>query len=48
MPYCDEVTLFDNENGFVEVAVYRNGELIPTGDYRPVWLSELIDYLSGT
>ena len=25
LPYCDEVALFDNENGFVEVAEYTNG-----------------------
>lgn len=41
LPYCDEVTLFDNDNGFVEVAEYRNGELLPKGDYRPHWLGEL-------
>ena len=44
LPYCDEVRLFDNENGFVEVAEYRNGEIVTKGDYRPVWLTELIDY----
>lgn len=48
MPYCDEVTLFDNENGFAEVAVFRNGELVPTGDYRPGWLSQLIEYLDSS
>lgn len=41
LPYCDEVTLFDNENGFVEVAEYTNGELIVKGDYKPQWLQEL-------
>lgn len=41
LPYCDEVTLFDNDNGFVEVAEYQNGELIPKGNYRPKWLDEL-------
>ena len=45
LPYCDKTLLFDNENGFVEVGEYKNGELIPKGDYRPVWLSELRDYL---
>ena len=29
LPYCDEARFFDNDNGFVEVAEYRNGELIP-------------------
>ena len=41
LPYCDEVTLFDNDNGFVEVAEYRNGELLQKGSYRPKWLDEL-------
>ncbi|MCL2031263.1 MAG: hypothetical protein FWG93_06925 [Oscillospiraceae bacterium] len=41
LPLCDEAYLFDNENGFVEVGEYKNGELIVKGDYRPVWLREL-------
>lgn len=46
LPYVDEGTFFDNENGFVEVAEYRNGELRCIGDYRPKWLEELCAYLS--
>ena len=45
LPYCDEVRLFDNENGFVEVAEYKNGEIIVKGDYKPIWLMELIGKL---
>lgn len=45
LPLCDEVCFFDNENGFVEVGEYKNGELIFKGDYRPVWLQELSDAL---
>ena len=45
LPYCDEVALFDNENGFVEVAEYTNGELISKGDYRPGWLLDLVEVL---
>lgn len=41
MPYCDEVTLIDNENGFTEVAVFSNDELLQLGDYCPHWLKEL-------
>ena len=41
LPYCDEAHLFDNENGFIEVAEYKNGELICKGDYKPAWLLEL-------
>ena len=47
LPYCDEVTLFDNDNGFVEVAEYVNGELIPKGDYRPRWLQELLQIVNS-
>ena len=42
LPFCDEVRLFDNENGFVEVAEYKNGEIIAKGEYKPIWLLELI------
>ncbi len=45
LPYCDEAVFFDNDNGFVEVAEYRNGELIPKGTLRPDWLTELDAYL---
>lgn len=45
LDYCDEAVFFDNENGFVEVGEYRNGELILQGDYRPAWLTELRAYL---
>ena len=27
LPYCDEAVFFDNDNGFVEIANYRNGEI---------------------
>ena len=46
LPYIDEGTFFDNENGFVEVAEYRNGELRCIGEYRPTWLKELLEYLN--
>ena len=29
LPYCDEARFFDNDNGFVLVAEYRNGEVLP-------------------
>ena len=45
LPYCNEVHLFDNENGFVEKAEYRNGSLIFKGTDIPDWLTELADYL---
>ncbi len=45
LPLCNEADFFDNENGFVEVAEYRNGELILKGDYRPEWIMQLKKHL---
>lgn len=45
LPYCDEARFFDNDNGFVEVAEYMNGELLLKGDKRPAWIQELQDQL---
>ncbi len=45
LPYCDEVHFYDNENGFVEVAVYQNGEIIPVTSNVPSWLSEFMEYI---
>jgi len=41
LPYCDEAHFFDNDNGFVEVGEYKNGEIICKGDYKPKWFVEL-------
>ena len=43
LPYCDEARFFDNDNGFVEVAEYRNGELISRVPNPPRWLLELME-----
>lgn len=45
LPYCDEAEFYDNGNGFVKVAQYRNGELRQIGSLCPQWLSELENYL---
>ena len=45
LPYCDEADFYDNDNGFVLVAEYRNGELRTIGTHRPAWLIELQEYL---
>ena len=45
LPYCDEVHFYDNENGFVNVGEYRNGNIIFSGDYVPEWLKLLKSYL---
>lgn len=47
LPYCNEVRLFDNDNGFREVAEYKNGVLLPKGGDAPEWLSVLMNYLSA-
>lgn len=47
LPFCDEAAFYDNDNGFVEVAAYRNGELILEGERRPRWIMELDNYLKG-
>lgn len=46
LPYCDEAEFYDNDNGFVKVAEYRNGELRTVGSYAPKWLLELQAYLA--
>ena len=45
LPYCDEAEFYDNDNGFVKVAEYRNGELRTVGDRIPNWIMELQNYL---
>lgn len=47
LPYCDEAEFYDNDNGFVKVAEYRNGELRTVGDRIPNWIMELQDYLKA-
>ena len=46
LPYCDEVYLYDNENGFVEVAEYKNGTLVIKCSVVPEWLVQLEKYLN--
>lgn len=45
LPYCDEATFYDNENGFVAVAEYKNGEIMQIGSLQPSWLKVLMDYV---
>lgn len=47
LPYCDEAEFYDNDNGFVKVAEYCNGELMCVGDNRPRWLVELCQYIKS-
>ncbi len=46
LPYCDTAEFYDNDNGFVLVAEYRNGELTLVGNQKPLWIQELAVYLS--
>ncbi len=48
LPFCNEAEFFDNENGFVEVAEYKNGSLLLKGDYRPHWITQLKQFLEKT
>lgn len=41
LPYCDEVEVYSNENGFVNVADYINGELVYKSKEYPGWVNEL-------
>lgn len=41
LPYCDEVVFYDNENGFVNVGSYRDGEIVQCGEYAPQWIKSL-------
>ena len=45
LPYCDVAIFYDNDNGFVEVAEYKNGELLLKDSYRPRWILNLAAYL---
>lgn len=47
LPYCNEVHFFDNENGFIEKAEYKNGSLITKGGKTPEWINELEEYLNN-
>ena len=43
LPYCDEAVFFDNDNGFVPVAEYHNGEITPLVENKPRWLVEALN-----
>ena len=45
LQYCDEATFYDNENGFVAVAEYKNGEILQIGNLQPQWLKELMEHI---
>ncbi len=46
LPYCNEVKFYDNENGFVEKAEYKNGKLLAKTKDIPEWIRKLEEYLN--
>ncbi len=46
LPYCNEATFYDNDNGFVTVAKYKNGDIYRIGSQSPDWLEELIEKMN--
>ena len=46
LPYCNEVKFYDNENGFTEIAEYKNGELIIKKSAIPIWITDLKKFLN--
>lgn len=43
--YCDDAEFYDNDNGFVKVAEYRNGEFRRIGTNTCTWVDNLGAYL---
>ncbi len=46
LPFCDEVHFYDNENGFVDIGEYRNGNVVINGEYAPEWILKFKEYMS--
>ena len=46
-PKRDEAEYYENDNGFVLVAEYRNGEIRTVGSRRPQWLVELLQFMDA-
>lgn len=45
LPYCNEVYFFDNENGFIQIAEYKNGEIFTMVKNPPEWLENFQKYI---
>lgn len=43
LPYCDKAMFYDNENGFAEIARFKNGELHKTAESVPQWTVDIIN-----
>ena len=48
IPYCDTITFYDNQNGFIKVAVYdKNIGFHYTNGHRPKWIKPLEALFGG-
>jgi len=45
LPYCNEASFYDNDNGFCKVADYHDGELTLNEEAHKTWVLEFSDYL---
>ncbi|MDR2590437.1 MAG: hypothetical protein LBC71_05575, partial [Oscillospiraceae bacterium] len=45
LTYCDEAHFFGNDNGFVEVAEYKENILTIKSNQIPLWVNNLIEVL---
>lgn len=45
LPYCNEAIFFDNENGFVGVAEYKNKEWNQLTEALPEWMIPFFKYI---
>lgn len=45
LPYCDEVSFYDNENGFAKVGEICNNRFSFINGYRPQWIVSLAEYI---
>ena len=43
LPYCDEVIFYDNKNGFVKIAEYKNSRLTLFATPPPNWFWEFLE-----
>ena len=47
IPFCDQVTLFDNNNGFQKIGAYKENALTIYSQDIPMWMQEFIQYFGA-
>jgi len=45
LPYCNEANFFDNENGFVSIAEYKNKKWSQLAEALPEWMVSFLEYI---